>query len=319
MSVAPGIKVENVTKVVYSDVTKGRQTIVSDLSVTFSPGRSSALLGHNGAGKTTTIKLILGLVRPTRGKVSIDGQPVGVEQRRMIGYMPEVNRIPLVLTPAEVLEFHVATYNPPKLRDTKARKAAIEEALRRVELWDHRKKRVGKLSKGMARRLAWAQATIHDPSVLILDEPMSGLDPTGRLAMRGWISDFRAAGKTIVLCSHELATVGELCDDVSILRKGSLVYSSAHEERTASGAYRLSLSGLDEKAVAALRDGAGLKAWMRGHQEGFTAHLVFADYASAAEWLQAALQRGVVVTDFGPAPMIDEHVLLKFFGKELES
>lgn len=319
MSVAPGIKVENVTKVVYSDVTKGRQTIVSDLSVTFRSGRSSALLGHNGAGKTTTIKLILGLVRPTRGQVSIDGQPVGVEQRRVIGYMPEVNRIPLVLTPEEVLEFHVATYSPPKLRDTRARKAAIEEALQRVELWEHRKKRVGKLSKGMARRLAWAQATIHNPSVLILDEPMSGLDPTGRMAMRGWISDFRAAGKTIVLCSHELATVGELCDDVSILRKGSLVYSSVHEDHSGSGAYRLSLSGLDEKAVAALREGAGLKAWIRGHHEGFTAHLVFADYASAAQWMQAALQRGVVVTDFGPAPMIDEHVLLKFFGKELES
>ncbi len=204
MKMSPEIKVTDVTKVVYSDVKKLAHTIVKDLSVTFRSGRSTALLGHNGAGKTTTIKLILGLVRPTHGSVAIDGLEVGEAQRRMIGYMPEVNRIPTVLTPMEVLAYHLATYRPEQLRDNARKRAAIEESLRRVELWDHRNKRVGKLSKGMARRLAWAQATIHDPSVLILDEPMSGLDPTGRMAMRDWISAFRKAGKTIILCSHEL-------------------------------------------------------------------------------------------------------------------
>ena len=317
MSVAPGIKVQNVTKVVYSDVTKGRQVIVNDLSVAFRAGKSSALLGHNGAGKTTTIKLILGLVRPTHGQVSIDNNAVGVEQRRMIGYMPEVNRIPLVLTPVEVLQFHLATYNPQELSGSTVRNVAIEQALKRVELWEHRKKRVGKLSKGMARRLAWAQATIHNPSVLILDEPMSGLDPTGRLAMHGWISEFRASGKTIILCSHELATVGELCDDVNILRKGRLVYSSTHEDR--GGFYRLSLSGVDEMALNAIRDGESLSVWSRVHHEGFTAHLVFSNYSDVSQWMQAAFKRGVVVTEFGPAPLIDEGILLKFFGKELES
>lgn len=316
MNRAPEIKVTDVTKVVYSDVKKLANQIVKDLSVTFRSGRSSALLGHNGAGKTTTIKLVLGLVRPTRGSVSIDGQEVGEAQRRMIGYMPEVNRIPTVLTPVEVLEYHVATYRPAHLRTVAQKKLAIEQSLRHVELWDHRHKRVGKLSKGMARRLAWAQATIHDPSVLILDEPMSGLDPTGRLAMREWISKFREAGKTIILCSHELVTVGELCDDVNILHKGRLVYSATNEDRR--GAYRLSLSGIDEAAMAALRDSAGLPGCLKSHREGFAVHLDFVDYTAATAWMQAALARGVVITGFGPASVFNEDILLKYFGKELE-
>ncbi len=324
MTDAPEIKVQNVTKVVYSDVIKGRQTIIRDLSVDFASGRSSALLGHNGAGKTTTIKLILGLVRPTTGHVTIDGHAVGEAQRRLIGYMPEVNRIPLVLTPVEVLNFHLACYRPAKLKDAKSRKEAIEAALQRVELWDHRNKRVGKLSKGMARRLAWAQATIHDPSVLILDEPMSGLDPTGRMAMHHWISEFRAASKTIVFCSHEMNTVAELCDDVSILRKGQLVYSSGHSGVSgAAGGYRLSLSGVDENALRVLREtglrnGSRLPQWVRMQHEGFLARLDFAGYADASQWVMAALQQGVVVTDFGAAPLIDESTLLKYFGKDLE-
>lgn len=317
MKMSPEIKVTDVTKVVYSDVKKLAHTIVKDLSVTFRSGRSTALLGHNGAGKTTTIKLILGLVRPTHGSVAIDGLEVGEAQRRMIGYMPEVNRIPTVLTPMEVLAYHLATYRPEQLRDNARKRAAIEESLRRVELWDHRNKRVGKLSKGMARRLAWAQATIHDPSVLILDEPMSGLDPTGRMAMRDWISAFRKAGKTIILCSHELVTVGELCDDVNILHKGKLVYSATNEDH--KGAYRLSLSGIDEAATAAMREGASLPGFRRARREGFAVHLDFFDYAAAASWMQAALQRGVVVTDFGPASVFDEDVLLKYFGQELEN
>lgn len=315
MTQAPQIDVQSVTKIVYNDVVKGRQTIVDDLSVKFRSGRSSALLGHNGAGKTTTIKLILGLVRPTRGQVTIDNSPVGEEQRRFIGYMPEVNRIPLVLNPIEVLTFHLAAYSPRHL--AKSRSELIEMALRQVDLWDHRKKRVGKLSKGMARRLAWAQATIHDPEVLILDEPMSGLDPTGRLAMKGWISEFRARGKTIILCSHELATVGELCDDVAILRKGRLVFSSTSDER--AGAYQLSLSGMDDAALLDLRSQVGLSEWIHAYGEGFIRHIVLPDYQSAAAWLQAALARGVVVTHFGQAPVIDEDILLRHFGKELES
>lgn len=315
MTVAPQIEVQSVTKVVYNDVAKGRQTIVDDLSVQFRSGRSSALLGHNGAGKTTTIKLILGLIRPTRGKVLIDGNPVGEEQRRNIGYMPEVNRIPLVLNPMEVLKFHLSAYSPRHL--TGDRSQLIESALRQVDLWEHRKKRVGKLSKGMARRLAWAQATIHDPAVLILDEPMSGLDPTGRLAMKGWISDFRAKGKTIVLCSHELATVSELCDDVTILRKGKMVFSSSSDER--AGAYQISLSGMDDAGISGLRAEAGLGPWLHAYGEGFVRHVVLPDYQSAAAWLQTVLGRGVVVTHFGPAAIIDEDVLLRHFGKELES
>ncbi|MEY4630457.1 MAG: hypothetical protein RIQ81_577 [Pseudomonadota bacterium] len=321
MAKAPEVKVEDVTKVVYSDVRKGRQTIVSDLSVVFRSGKSTALLGHNGAGKTTSIKLILGLVRPTRGKVMIDGEAVGPEQRRRIGYMPEVNRIPLVLNPLEVLRFHLAAYNPPHLTKGKgAIDSLIEPALRRVDLWEHRLKRVGKLSKGMARRLAWAQATIHDPDLLILDEPMSGLDPVGRMAMRDWIQEYRKSEKTIILCSHELATVGELCEEVNVLRKGQLVYSSgsavAEGNVAAKGAYQISLSGVDEKTLQLLRSKQGLPAWSALHHHGFLARMVLPGYAEAAAWMQAALAQSLLVTEFGPAPLIDPDDLLKFFAKE---
>lgn len=327
MATAPEVKVEGVTKVVYSDVRKGRQTIISNLSVVFCGGRSTALLGHNGAGKTTSIKLILGLVRPTSGQVTIDGQPVGTEQRRRIGYMPEVNRIPLVLNPVEVLRFHLMAYSPEHLkqegRSTRVvMDSMIEAALQRVELWEHRAKRVGRLSKGMARRLAWAQATIHEPDLLILDEPMSGLDPVGRSAMKDWIQGYRGAGKTVILCSHELGTVGELCDEVNILRKGQLVYSSARRDSgtasaaTTKGACQISMSGVDAEALGALRARHNLPAWVAINQHGFLVRVVLRSYSDAAVWLQSALANAVVVTEFGPAPLLDPDELLKYFAKE---
>ncbi len=327
MTVAPEVKVDGVTKVVYSDVRKGRQTIVTDLSVIFRGGRSTGLLGHNGAGKTTSIKLILGLVRPTSGHVSIDGKPVGAEQRRQIGYMPEVNRIPLVLNPLEVLRFHMMAYAPDNLnvagkspRDVMGDR--IEEALRRVELWDHRTKRVGRLSKGMARRLAWAQATVHSPDLLILDEPMSGLDPLGRAAMREWIQDYRSAGKTIILCSHELSTVGELCDEVNILRKGRLVYSSVDQQESGQsatvpkGACQISLSGIDAKGLETIRLAHSLPPWVSIQQHGFLVRVILRSYGEAAAWLQSVLASSAVITEFGPAPLLNQDELLRYFAKE---
>src|SRR5262249_31284542 len=129
-------------------------------------------------------------------------------------------------TPQEVLTHQLSLYRPPGARSGKERRQSATAALTAVGLAEHAEKRIGRLSKGMQRRLAWALATIHKPEILILDEPASGLDPLGRRHLLDWIDGEKRRGATIVLCTHELPQVHALCDDFHILNRGKLVYST---------------------------------------------------------------------------------------------
>src|SRR5690606_3020487 len=129
------------------------------------------------------------------------------------------------------------------------RRKVIEAGLNKVEMWDVKNKKIKSLSKGMARRIAWLQATLHDPDLVILDEPFSGLDPLARMSLLGWIKEYRDEGKSLILCTHELWSVRELCDEVHVFKKGQLVYSTFDdglEKRKAglnSAHYQLAVSG----------------------------------------------------------------------------
>ncbi len=185
-------------------------------------------MGHNGAGKTSTIRIILGLIFADRGQVIFHDHPMTIQDRRAIGYMPEANQLYRNLNAIEILKHQLKFYQKT------VNQAHIEATLEQVGLARAQKKLARELSKGMARRLAWAQATIHDPEIIILDEPFSGMDPLGRIQMKAWLSDQRKRGKTMIFCTHEIDGVLQYCDHIHVIQNGRKVFSSLDEGLPAS-------------------------------------------------------------------------------------
>ena len=177
------------------------------------------LLGQNGAGKTTLIKILLGMLAPTSGSAHLLGQPVGsVEARRDVGYLPEDHRLPEYHTGPSLLDVYGGLQGLPR----QERRQRAAELLDMLGLAGREKLRIRGYSKGMKQRLGLAQALLHRPSVLFLDEPTDGVDPVGRKQIRDLLLAERARGVTIFINSHLLGEVEQLCDRVAILKKGQL-------------------------------------------------------------------------------------------------
>jgi ABC-2 type transport system ATP-binding protein len=237
--------------------------------------------------------------------------------------MPEVNKLPTNLSCQEILNHHLAIYCPDLI--AKDRLEKIKLGLAQVGLTDVAHKRVKNLSKGMGRRLAWAQATIHDPELVILDEPFSGLDPVASIDLLKWIKSFKQAGKSLILCTHDLWTVRELCDEVHIFRKGELVYSTLDNAKMSRSAalnsanYQLVVSGVRSEDLAKIAQQAQLKPWEYLSQKDFIARLAFKDYEVASAWLKACLDRGLIVLRFADEIAIeDESIRIFFEGGQLK-
>jgi len=194
---------------------KARAVNGIDFSVT--RGQVFGLLGPNGSGKSTTVKLLLGLLYPTRGKLVVLGQsPRHVETKRRIGYLPEESYLYRYLTAAETLDFFGALFGIHP--DERSKRTG--QLLEMVGLSAARDRAVGEFSKGMARRIGLAQALVNDPELVILDEPTSGLDPIGCREVKDVIRLLARRGKTVILCSHLLADVEDVCDDLLVLYGG---------------------------------------------------------------------------------------------------
>ena len=213
------------------------------------------LLGPNGSGKSTTVKCLLGLIRPTAGTCRILGLPAGHrEASRQIGYLPESPTFYRFLKGYELVHFF------GKLSGLKGRelREQTEKVLDWVELTDAAHRRIDTYSKGMLQRLGMAQALVHDPGVLILDEPTSGVDPLGTEAVARIIQRLKAAGKTVLLCSHQLNQVENLCDRVAILFQGKCLLEGAVDELLESpDRYTLTFSGLNEATRSHLESWVG--------------------------------------------------------------
>ncbi|PYK08639.1 MAG: ABC transporter ATP-binding protein [Verrucomicrobia bacterium] len=193
---------------------------VRDLNLRIEPGEVYGLLGPNGSGKSTTLKIILGLVSPTRGRTEIFGRDSRlVESREAVGFLPENPYFYKYLTGQETLRFFGRLCG---LRGAPLT-ARIEELLELVGLTKARKRRLGVYSKGMLQRIGLAQALIHDPRLVVLDEPTAGVDPAGSREIRDLILDLKRRGITVLLSSHLLAQAQEICDRVGILADGVLV------------------------------------------------------------------------------------------------
>ncbi len=218
MSAQPVIKAVGLTKVFRDFWRRARVRAVNDLDFEVEAGEVYGLLGPNGSGKSTAIKMILGLLHPTRGRVSVFGQPPGdVQVKARIGYLPEESYLYRFLNARETLDYYGTLFRLPRGE----RKRRTEELLEMVGLRSAARRPVGEYSKGMARRIGLAQALINDPELLILDEPTSGLDPIGAKLVKDIIIRLgKVYKKTILLSSHLLADVEEVCNRVTILYGG---------------------------------------------------------------------------------------------------
>lgn len=237
MDQAHAIVASNLTKV-YRSRWSGREVrAVQDLSLSVSRGAIFGLLGPNGAGKTTFVKLLLSAVRATAGAARLFGRDAqDPEARRPVGYLPENHRFPTYFTGAGMLDFYASLSGMSAV--DRARR--IPELLELVGLKDWGHVRISKYSKGMLQRLGLAQAIIHSPQLLILDEPTDGVDPVGRRHIRDILRSLEEKGVTIFINSHLLGEVELFCQEVAILRKGRLILSGRVAELTKGKGYRLS-------------------------------------------------------------------------------
>ena len=192
---------------------------VENLSLEIDQGEVFGLLGLNGAGKTTTIKLLLGLLFPTKGKVSIRGEAMpNLNILRKIGYLPEAAYINKYLTGREAVNIFAKLSKMP----AQIRKKAVGDILEKVGMTAGADKKIGEYSKGMVQRISMAQALIHNPDILIMDEPITGLDPLAILEVRQLIMWLKSQGKTVFLSSHNISEVEKVCDRIAILTNGRL-------------------------------------------------------------------------------------------------
>jgi ABC-2 type transport system ATP-binding protein len=223
----PAVAVIGVTKVFPVPLQRRSIVAVRDLNLEVSAGQIYGLLGPNGSGKSTTLKIILGLVSPTRGKARIFGRDSDeVASREAVGFLPENPYFYKYLTGAETISFYgkLCGLRGARLRDR------VTELLELVDLTSARDRRLGGYSKGMLQRIGLAQAIVQEPKLVVLDEPTAGVDPVGARKIRDLILDLKGRGITILLSSHLLGQVQEICDRVGILANGALVREGALQD-----------------------------------------------------------------------------------------
>lgn len=211
---------ENLTKVYKDFWGRDKVRALEGLNLTINRGEVFGLLGPNGSGKSTTIKLLLGLIFPSRGRAEVLGQPCGsTEINRRIGFLPEESYLYRFLNGEETLYFYGRLFKIPH-RDLKKRVPLLLDTVGLDE--KARKRKLREYSKGMARRIGLAQALINDPELVLLDEPTTGLDPIGTREMKDLIVSLKDQGKTVILCSHLLADVQDVCERITILFRGRM-------------------------------------------------------------------------------------------------
>lgn len=243
----PVIEIRNLSKV-YRDFW-GRKKVqaLNSLSLDVQRGEVFGLLGPNGSGKTTTLKLLLGLLFPSEGEIRVLGKPArDVEKNQKIGYLPEESYLYRFLNAEETLDFYGRLFGLSRAE----RKRRSDELIRLVKIEGARKRQLKEYSKGMTRRIGLAQALINDPEVVFLDEPTSGLDPNGRSDVKNLIRQLKERGKTVVMCSHLLAEIEDVCDRVAILFNGELkLLGTVDQLLESQGETQLRATSIPDEAI----------------------------------------------------------------------
>ena len=299
----------------------GDFTALNGLSLEIADGQLHGFVGPNGAGKTTTMRILATLLKPTSGTATIDGVDVvrsGTEARRLIGYMPDFFGVYDSLKCWEYLDFYARCYRIPSAD----RKKMTERLLDLVQLSEKKDAFVDSLSRGMKQRLCLARSLIHDPKLLILDEPASGMDPRARAEMKTILRTLREMGKTVLISSHILPELSEMCDSLTILDHGQLVFSGSvealSEKMNGNAPLEIRLQeGCGETAVdtavACLKELPFVKEIL---QEGTCVLKVRTEGGEAEhmQMLREMISRNIPVCDFHRAPMNLEKVFMEVTG-----
>ena len=262
------VETRNLTKVYRDFWGRKKKTALNALDLTIHKGEIFGLLGPNGSGKTTTIKLLLGLLFQSSGEALVFNEPSGkVEKNERIGYLPEESYLYRFLNAEETLDFYGRLFNMPAA----VRRKRAAELIDTVGLSADKKRTLREYSKGMRQRIGLAQALINDPDLVILDEPTSGLDPLGTRWMKDLILDLKKKGKTILMCSHRLDDVQDVCDRIAILYNGDLQEQGAvnklvqDQKRVQLQASGLQMTDALEKELKAVIEKHGGKLEQVGH------------------------------------------------------
>ena len=290
----PIIDIDGLTKVYPRQIGQPARKSLDDLRLRIGANEIFGFLGQNGAGKTTTIKILCSVLRATKGAASVCGHDVRTRAARgCIGYLPENPYFYEYLTPRETIDF----YGRLQGLDRRTRAREWDALSERLDLHGIGAQRIRGFSKGMRQRLGFAVALVGDPPVLILDEPMSGLDPLGRRMIRELILSLRAAGKTIFFSSHVLGDVEQICDRVGILVEGRLRTQGRIDEllNRRNEQVELVVSGLSAETADALARDA-----LHARRSEAGLHLTTADAAAANAMARAALSEGGQIVEFTP-------------------
>src|SRR5450755_2731130 len=255
------IRTENLSKTYKSSFGRNETSAVRMLSLEVKEGEVFGLLGPNGAGKTSTIHLLPNFIRPTSGAAFLFDRPVtDTDVHRRLGYLPESVNLHTYYTGRSLLNFYAALSGVPAAK----RASRIAAVLKLVDLEDAADKQVGKYSKGMAQRVGVAQAMLHDPDLLILDEPTASLDPVGRIQFRELLLEQKRRGKTILISSHILSEVESVCDRVAILENGALKRVGTLQELSSGGSTRLIVKEIPGNVMNALAATPAQVTWFQG-------------------------------------------------------
>ena len=297
--------------------TYGAFTALDHLNMTIGDGELHGFVGPNGAGKTTTMRILATLLKPTSGTATLDGVDVvnnPKQMHRLMGYMPDFFGVYDRLKAWEYLDFYARCYG----FGHKERMHMIDNLLELVNLNEKRDSYVDVLSRGMKQRLCLARALIHDPKLLILDEPASGMDPRARAEMKNILRTLKSMGKTVLISSHILPELSEMCDALTIIDHGKLVFSGTvealgeHMNGNAPVVIRLAGdAGMEtvQRATALIRQQPGVTGVGREAENTLTVALEGGD-AEAAQLLRA-LSASAPVVDFHRAPLNLEKVFME--------
>lgn len=285
---------------------RGAPLALDGMNLQVARGALYGFIGPNGAGKTTALRLLAGLLEPTSGEATIAGyslrrQPQAI--RQVVGYMPDFFGVYHEMTAAEYLDFFARCHDLPDQR----RRTVVAELLELVNLADKRDEDVGNLSRGMQQRLCLARTLVHDPQVLLLDEPASGLDPRARVEMRELLRELSAMGKTIILSSHILSELAEMCTEVGIIEHGRIVASGPLSElrkRVLAGALlRIHVLSDVDTAASLLEGFPGVSNVMRlngAHdpRDAWLEAYLAGDTEASSQLLAHLVGHGVAVAEF---------------------
>ena len=246
------IETRNLTKVYKDFWGRPKVNALESLDLEVRRGEIFGLLGPNGSGKSTTIKLILGLLFPTSGQALVFNKEASdVSKNERIGYLPEESYLYKFLNAEETLDFYGRLFNMSAGR----RKQRVRDLIKLIDIEWAKRRQLKEYSKGMTRRIGLAQALINDPELIVLDEPTTGLDPIGTREMKDLIVRLRDQGKTILMCSHLLADVQDVCDRIAILHQGELKEMGAVENLlSVRDITQIQAKGLSEDAQQQIRD-----------------------------------------------------------------